>query len=209
VQGPAPKRSPTVAGGLSTRRRTDVDEVCAPAILRSPGSTCVAQNVEAFIEVVPLPIILAVDKLGLWRMELQSTLREPLLQLLPQALRLRLRLTVANRVIGIAFERDVRMVPRHPHSERVMSEEVRQQRAADPALGCPLPPSDPRAVGPLHGGFQPPLDGQPHPWAVGVLLHRPQHELVVNGVKEALDVEIEHPVIAPTTFARLTDGLDR
>jgi hypothetical protein len=40
-----------------------------------------------------------------------------------------------------------------------------------------------------------------------VLPHRPQHQLVVEVVKEPLDVEIEHPVVAPASLARLTDGL--
>jgi len=37
-------------------------------------------------------------------MQRQPTLGNPLLQLLPQALRLHLRPTMANRIVGIAFE---------------------------------------------------------------------------------------------------------
>ena len=101
------------------------------------------------------------------------------------------------------------MIPLPPHIERLRQEEMRQQRARDPALWRPLLPRDQGAVGHLHGGFQPPLDVQHHPWAVGVLLHRPPQKPVVDGVNEAWDVAIEHPVIAPASLARLTDGLQR
>jgi hypothetical protein len=99
-------------------------------MLRSPGSKRVAQKIEALMGVGPSSIlILAVDNLGLLRVELQSTRPEPLRQLLPQALRLRLRPTVTPRIIGITFARDVGMVPRHPRIERVMHEEVRPHGA--------------------------------------------------------------------------------
>jgi hypothetical protein len=134
MQVPAPELSSEVAGGLGTRRRTEVDEVLPPAMLRPPGSKRIAQTVEPFVWVGPAPILIfAVDNLRLLRMKRQPTLGKPLLQLLPQALCLRLRLTMTNRVIGIPFDRDVRVVPLPPPIERIMHEEIRQQRAPYPS----------------------------------------------------------------------------
>jgi hypothetical protein len=36
---------------------------------------------------------------------------------------------MADHIIGITLERDGRMVPPHPHIERVMQKEIRQERA--------------------------------------------------------------------------------
>jgi hypothetical protein len=128
VQVPAPELSSEVAGGRSTRRRAAVDEGLAPAILRPPGPKCLAQEVEPLVRGGPAPLrILAGDDLRLLRMQLPPTRGTPRLQLLPQARHLRLRPTMAHRIIGIAFERDVRMVPLHPHIERILHEEIRQQ----------------------------------------------------------------------------------
>jgi hypothetical protein len=139
MQVPTPELSSEVAGGLGTRRRTEVDEVLPPAMLRPPGSKRIAQTVEPFVWVGPAPILIfAVDNLRLLRMKRQPTLGKPLLQLLPQALCLRLRLTMTNRVIGIPFDRDVRVVPLPPPIERIMHEEIRQQRAPLPPCGVPV-----------------------------------------------------------------------
>jgi len=43
--------------------------------------------------------------------------------------------TVANRIIGIALERYVREVPAHPHIERIVKKEIRQE-GADYALNA-------------------------------------------------------------------------
>ena len=39
--------------------------------------------------------------------------------------------TMADRIIGVSLERNVRMVPRHPYVERVVQKEIRQERAND------------------------------------------------------------------------------
>ena len=38
---------------------------------------------------------------------------------------------------------------------------------------------------------------------------RPEHQLPVDAVEEALEVEIEHPVGAPTTLTSCAHGIDR
>jgi hypothetical protein len=99
MQMPAPQFAPKIAHSLGTRRWTEIDEVFSPPILRPSGSKRITQKIEAFLWVAPSPvIILTGDNLRLLRMKLQSTRGKPLVQLLPQALRLRLRSTVAHRI---------------------------------------------------------------------------------------------------------------
>ena len=64
-------------------------------------------------------------------MQLKPAVRKPLCQRLAQSLRLRLTSTVADSVIGIALERDVRVLPLHPSIERVVKKEIRQHGADD------------------------------------------------------------------------------
>src|SRR6266496_5056142 len=55
--------------------RTEIDEVLAEPILRSPGSKRVAQKIKFLLFVSPSPIlILAIDDLRLLRMKFQPTL---------------------------------------------------------------------------------------------------------------------------------------
>ena len=123
---PAPQFAPKIAHGLGTRRWTAIDAVLSPSILRPSGAKRITQKIEAFLWVVPSPVIIfTVDNLRLLRMKLHSTRGKPLVQLLPHALRLRLRSTVAHRIIGVAFERDVRVVMLHPDIKRVVQKEVR------------------------------------------------------------------------------------
>src|SRR4029453_6206489 len=69
VQVPAPQLPPKVAGRLGTCRRTKIDEVLPPAVLRPAGPKRIAQKVEVLLRGGPPPIIiLAVDDLGLLRM---------------------------------------------------------------------------------------------------------------------------------------------
>jgi len=78
-----------------------------------------------------------------------------------------------------------------------------------PPLRGPLLPLAQGAVGPLHGGFQPPVAGPPHPGAVGMRPHRPPHARVVARVTAPWASESAHPVSAPPPLARLTDGRQR
>ena len=52
-----------------------------------------------------------------------------------------------------------------------------------------------------HGGFEPPLDVEQHPPLVGVVSDRLHEQIMANAVKEGPDIEIEHPVLVPTTLA--------
>ena len=74
-----------------------------------------------------------------------------------------------DRIVRIALERDARISPLHPEIERVMQEEIGQQRTDDTALRRALRPLLHGAVRPLHRGTQPPRNVQPDPRHVRVV----------------------------------------
>src|SRR5690349_6585370 len=84
-------------------------------------------------------------------------------QAMRAAPRLLLTAAVADRIIGIALEGDARMVPPHPHVERVMEKEIRQEGTDDPALRRSSFPADEAAVRHLNGRSQPSFEVEQHP----------------------------------------------
>ena len=84
--------------------------------------------------VLPPIVVLAIDDLGLLRVELQPTRREAFLQCGFQLLGLLLRPTVADPIIRISLERYAGKVPPHPGIERVVQKQVGQQRTDDTAI---------------------------------------------------------------------------
>ena len=99
-------------------------------------------------------------------MQRQSALREPLFKQHPQCPCLLLTATMADPIIGVAFERDRRMVPCHPYIERIVQKEIREDGADDPALGYASFPRDKAPIRCLHRCFQPSFDVQEHPRTV-------------------------------------------
>ena len=70
---------------------------------------------------------------------------------------------------------------------------------------CGVPSSGfQHAVFQLNGGFEPPLDVQQRPWAVGVFSYRSQKKLMWNRVKEGTDSKIEPPSVTPAMLSRDT-----
>src|ERR1700745_1957432 len=96
------------------------------------------------------------------------------------------------------------MFSRHPHVERVMQEQVRQQRTDDSSLRRSRRARHDAAIFQLHWRFQPAFDVEQYPCAIRMVTDRPEQQLPINAVKESAHVEIEHPVVAP---AALTSGL--
>src|ERR1700733_5958844 len=81
--------------------------------------------------------ILAVDDFRLLWMQPQLAAREGVDNRAPECPRLLGALAVTNDVVRVSLERDVRKRPRHPRIERVMQEQVRQQREITPPCGVP------------------------------------------------------------------------
>ncbi|HKQ88190.1 MAG TPA: hypothetical protein VJS43_15640, partial [Candidatus Acidoferrales bacterium] len=68
-----------------------------------------------------------IDDFRLFRMQRQSAFSKPRRKSSPQCCGLVFITTVTDRIIGIALEQYVREVPAHPHVERVVEKEIRQE----------------------------------------------------------------------------------
>src|SRR5215813_7956711 len=113
-------------GGLETVRED------APVRLHPhdlSGSKLEAEKVKVDVGKVAAPVdILAVDDLRLIRMQHQLADRQTVGNCAPECPRLFGALAVTNDIVRIPLEQDVRKFSRHPRVERVMQEEVCQQR---------------------------------------------------------------------------------
>ena len=130
-----------------------------------------------------IPTVFAVDDPRLVRVQLESNLVHPRGDLVEHVLCLTRRLAVHDRVVGVALERTAREVPGHPDIERVVHEQVRQDRRDRRPLRSASAALLKGAVWVLERGSQPPLHVQQHPRAVGDRLDRADHEVPGDGVE--------------------------
>src|SRR3954449_8666158 len=125
---PAHASTHSYTGGLADRWN-EADKAFAVTVLRQSRPECEAEKVEGPNRVLSSAIgIFAVNDLGLLRVQLQTAFRKPLLQRLMQFKRLCLAPTMADGVIGVAFDRDVREFPVHPTIKRIVKKKIRQHR---------------------------------------------------------------------------------
>jgi hypothetical protein len=113
-----------------------------------------------------------------------------------------LALAVHDGVVGVALERAAREVPGHPGIERVVHEQVRQDRRDRRPLRSSLAARLKGPVWVLERGGQPPLDIPQHPAGVG---DRLDHEVPRHLLEERPDVEIDHPVVVPAPLPACRD----
>jgi hypothetical protein len=88
-----------------------------------------------------------------------------------------------------------------------------QQRRDDSSLRRSFVPGRLVTLLILGRRFQPPFHVEHYPRLRGVLTHRPHHQVVRDVVEEALDIQVQHPVIPPAPLPgsphRLRRGLGR
>jgi hypothetical protein len=108
---------------------------------------------------------------------------------------------VTDRIIGVALERDVRMIPSHPVIERIVEKEIRKHGTNDRPLRRSFLAANQRPIRHQDGRFQPPLHVQQHPRTIGVSSYGPHQKFPIDFIKEAFDIEIQHPVVTPTSLA--------
>ena len=48
-----------------------------------------------------------------------------------------------------------------------------------------------------------------HPWAIRMQPHSSHQEVPIDLIEETLDVEVEHPVMNPTTLPSFDEGIVR
>src|SRR3989449_2251603 len=169
------------------------------------------------VERLGLPLTEALPVLGCIRaelqearllgMQLQPELPDPLGKFRPEPLGIRLDLKSKHAVVGEPDDDDIAAGSRpapylDPEVKRVVEVEVRQERRCAAALRRPL--LHPYSLPVLqHACVQPFLD-EPHdaPVRNPVLdeLHQPS---VVDGIEEATDVHVEHPVHLPRQQPRV------
>src|SRR5262249_21362871 len=95
-------------------------------IFRLPRTKRITKKIEFLGWVRSSPIfVLAIDNLRLLRMKLQPTLLQPLRYRIPNFLSLASRPAMHDGVIGIPLKRQMRILPRHPHIERIMQKQIR------------------------------------------------------------------------------------
>src|SRR5947208_4487663 len=182
-------------GGLETVRE-DASVHLHPHDL--PSSKLETQKVEVDVRGVAAPVhILAVDNLRLLWMQHQLAGRKAVGNRAPQCPRLLGAVAVTNGIVRIPLERDMRKASPHPHVERVVQEQVRQERADHPSLRRPRRARHDVAVLHLHRRLQPALDVQQHPWTVSMMTDGLEPKLPIDATEEALAVEIDHPVVTP------------
>jgi len=116
---------------------------------------------------------------------------------------------MADDVIRISLERHVWIVPNHPLVKGVMQEEIGQQRAHDAPLRRTLFSPYPRPVRHGHVRLEPTLDIEGYPGPVAMLAHGFHHELMIDVIEEARDVQVKYPVVAPAPIASSPQGLMR
>jgi len=161
------------------------------------------QEVEALLRIAALPVrILAVNDLGLLRMEFQFTFRKPLPQHVQHLTSLLFAVAVDDGIVRIAFERTCRKLPLHPQIERVVQEQIRQDRAHHRTLWRPFLAMNQGAIRHADRCFEPTLDVQQHPCAVRMMAYGFHQKFSVDFIKETSDVQIEHPVLTPASLPR-------
>src|SRR3954453_1125582 len=114
-------------------------------------------------------------------------------------MRLCLALAMTDRVVGISLEWDVRVFPSHPTVEDIVKKQICQHGTYYCPLWCSSVSRNQGAIRHAYRCLQPPLQVEKDPFAVGVSTHGQHQEPPVDLVEEALDVQIEHPIVIPTT----------
>jgi len=129
INAPAPHRLPHTLQGIRTHTRQKTGEHPVLSASRLPGPKCEAEEREVYVWIrCSTFTVLAVDHLRLLRMHRQPTLRQPqcdgphcFFRLLPAA-------AVDHRVIGITGKWAEWMGTLHPGVERVVHEQIHQDR---------------------------------------------------------------------------------
>src|SRR5664279_6484077 len=131
-----PNRLPHFVGN----GRAEVDKELAEPILRSPWLKTIAQKIDLLVRVSPPPVTIpAIDDLRLLRMKLQPTFLHARGYRCSHLLRLRFCPAMHDGIVSVPFESHMRILAPHPHVERIMQKQIRQQGRDHAALRRTLP----------------------------------------------------------------------
>src|SRR3954468_17466952 len=106
---------------------------------------------------------------------------------------------MTDRVVGISLEWDGRIFSPHPTVEGIMKKQICQHWTYYRPLRCSSVSRNQGSVRHAYRRLQPPFQAEKDPFAVGVPTHGQHQKTPIDLVEEALDVQIEHPIMIPTT----------
>lgn len=119
---------------LRAHRRQEARKDLPMAVLGHARAELIAEKRKLDLRKLPAATaVLAIDHLGLLRMQLQPVGSESLLHGVHKPLCL--NATAADQIVRIALRRDVRKTPPHPGIKRLMQIQIDQQRTDDTSLG--------------------------------------------------------------------------
>src|ERR1700750_1149180 len=167
------------------RRVEPTEQHVVPGTPDRPRSKAISEKIELDVRIRPFAIsVLAVDDLGFGWMQFQAALYQARLKFGLEGVGFLLVAAVNQSVIRIPKPRKVRVRPRHPEIERVMQEQVRQNRADNTTLRGATLSLSLGTVFVLRGRRQPSFDVEPSPFAFHVLADSPQQKFVIDGVAQ-------------------------
>ena len=153
--------------------------------------------------------VLAIHDPCLARMQFEIAGLEPFPDAIKHVFRLSSALAVKHGVVGVPGEPDAGQMPRHPEIERIVQEQIGQDRRHDAALRRALVARLKLPIRALHRRFQPTLDVEQDPGFLTVLAQSRHQEAVIEIVEQPPDVELHHPVLVPATASGDGDRLQR
>jgi hypothetical protein len=108
---------------------------------------------------------------------------------------------VNHRIIGIAGKRTVWIGSLHPSVERIMHEQIHQDRTDHFALRGAAFPRQLFPFSSLERRNQPPFDIQQYPIVPDMGAHSLQKEAMIDLIEGCFDVKLDHPVILPAALS--------
>ncbi len=110
---------------------------------------------------------------------------------------------------GHSLERNAWELPSHPRVECIMQKEVCQQRTDHATLWRALVTLHENTIRQLRRRLQPPLDVKERPRARCMPPNRAHQEPMIDRLEKALDVEVQHPIVAPASLPGHAKGVFR
>lgn len=110
--------------------------------------------------------------------------------------------TVNDRIIGITREGTLRMSPPYPDIKCVVHEQVHQKRTDHSSLRSSETAAFQLSFFRKSGSFEPAFQIEDRPFQFHVFMHGTHEEVVVDMIKGSFDIELDHPVVFPTSLSR-------
>src|SRR5208337_3023980 len=179
-------------------------------IFHDPWSKGIPKEVKLRIRVMSFTTsVLAIDDMRLVWMHFEAARRKTIRKRHLDGISLHFGFAMYQSIVSITAPRNTRVPPCHPDIERVMQKEIGQGGTDDTPLWSSLGAIHQGSIRKLKRRYQPSPDVKPHPFAGRVFLQRPQQQLMRDVVKQALDVELQNPIVLPASLARHLQGIER